>query len=307
MIGTLPLPFSTLVSFHFFQEERGKVIVKALGDSGAFVIADSGAFSALTQGATIDLDVYASWLQEMQPNLVWAASLDVIGNVEASWKNWRRLTAMGLHTVPTVHFTAPTTALDRYVEAGATLVGLGGLVNGRDLAGQMRWLVNMFRHQRDHHPQVRFHGWGISSGRRLLDHLPFFSVDSSGFGAAYRYGRASLFDVATGLNRMVPLDGYSPGAHGRFLRSEYGVEPRDIARSFGGNRDVVRYLMFQSAQRMERHYQERHHVTPPAGLERMGEGTHIHFADASDNVMRHLAECLEAGKLVPDLPGVRRG
>lgn len=307
MIGSLPLPFSTLVSFHFFQEERGKEIVRNLGRSGAFVIADSGAFSALTQGATIDLDVYAQWLVEMQGYVAWAASLDVIGNVEASWQNWRTLTAQGLRTVPTVHFTAPTSALDRYADAGATLVGLGGLVNGRDLAGQVRWLINMFRHARDHHPQVRFHGWGVSSGPRLLDHLPFFSVDSSGFGAAYRYGRAQLWDSAAGRNRSVPLDGYSPGAHGRFLREEYGVEPRDIARSWGGNRDVVRYLMFQSAQRMERHYTQRHHVTPPAGVEHMGEGTHIHFADASDNVMRHLAECLEAGKLVPDLPGVKRG
>jgi hypothetical protein len=307
MIGTLPLPFSCLVSFHFFQEERGKDIVRNLGRSGAFVVGDSGAFSALTQGATIDIEVYAAWLAEMSEYLVWAASLDVIGNVEASWQNWKRLTAMGQRVVPTVHFTAPTSALDRYADAGATLVGLGGLVNGRDLQGQMRWLISIFRHARDHHPQLRFHGWGVSSGRRLLDHLPFFSVDSSGFGAAYRYGRASLFDVNTGINRMVPLDGYSAGAHGRWLRAEYGVEPRDIARSYGGNRDVVRYLMFQSAQRMERHYQDRHQVTPPAGLERMGNGTHIHFADASDNVMRHLAECLEAGKLVPDLPGVRRG
>jgi hypothetical protein len=304
-MDALQVPFSALISYHFFGDDRGKELVRNLGLAGGRVIGDSGAYSALTQGLTIPLDSYADWLDEMQPFLAWAASLDVIGDAEASWRNWRRLTTMGFWTVPTVHYTAPTSVLDRYAEAGATLVGFGGLVSANNPTGGMRWLVHMFRHIRDNYPHLRIHGWGIS-GRAPVMNLPFYSVDSSGFGAAYRYGRMALFDPAIGWMRSMDLDGYSTGAHGRWLREHYGVEPRDIATSHGGNRDVVRYLMFESAQRMERYFEQRHQVTPPPELTHQGNGTHVHFADASDNVIRHLADCLKAGRFIPDLPGVRR-
>src|SRR6266581_8688419 len=49
---------------------------------------DSGAFGALTRGATIDLDRYIAWIKQHQDHLSPYASLDVIGDYKGSAQNY---------------------------------------------------------------------------------------------------------------------------------------------------------------------------------------------------------------------------
>lgn len=286
-------PFDALVSFHYFGLNQLEALIDEGAAAGIRFIGDSGAFSVMTGGQTIDLRQYADWIGRHQHSLVWAASLDVIGNSEASWANYRVLRREGLPVVPTVHFGCPPSELDRYADDGAALVGLGGMAHRRDRGAVLRWLVSMFLYARDHHPDMRFHGWGLT-GRGYLDHLPFWSVDSSGFGSSYIYGRASFWDEGRARFVGVDLDGSTPGKHGRLLREQYGLTPTDIARSSSTNRTRLYFAGFRSQQMMADHYRARHQVEPPHGWEREGKGTHVHLAATAGGIFEALIEHLNA-------------
>jgi hypothetical protein len=294
----LRTPYSCLVSYVYFHDVEGEAVLREMARAGAAVIGDSGAFSALAQGTRIDLEDYARWIIDHRADLVWAASLDVIGDPASSWRNWRQLTALGVTTMPTIHIGTPPTELDRYADAGCTFVGLGGIAaraKSRSVA-TLRWLVSVFRYARDHHPAMRFHGWGVG-GTFLLDPLPFFSTDTTTFASGYRYGAARLFDRHTARIWEIQLDGFSAGRHGRWLRAEYGVNPRDVARSYAGNRQLIQRMAFTAAQRMEDHYRARHHVSAPPEQAHRSHGTHIHYADSAPDTYRILIKLLDASSL----------
>src|SRR5687768_14316166 len=100
--------------------------MEAVTRTGALrLIADSGAYSAFTQGSKIILGEYAAWLRRWQPHLHWAAALDVFGEPEISLNNFRTLRDQhGLATIPTVHIGTDPTWLDVYANEGVDFVGL---------------------------------------------------------------------------------------------------------------------------------------------------------------------------------------
>lgn len=256
-------PVDALVSFHYYagDNDMGRLV-----NTGRLrLIGDSGAFSAMTQGATIQLDAYADWVTRWQPHLFWAAALDVIGDPVASHRNWRVLRDRHrLDTVPTLHAGADPKWLDAYAADGVDFLGLGGMAGTGQAAKAFRWAVHMFRYARDRWPGVRFHLWGVTN-RKFLDALPAYSADSSGIlGGAYRYARLRLFDPATGQHRQVMLQG-GRAIYGLapLLRRVYGVAPGDIARSHPGNRVTLIKLAAASTQQYAAWLQRRHRVTPP--------------------------------------------
>jgi hypothetical protein len=265
-----------LVSYHYYGDTD---VMEQLTRVGRLrLIGDSGAYSAHASGAVIDLPSYAGWLNRWGRDLAWAASLDVIGDPVASMRNWLTLRDFGLTTVPTVHAGADLSTLDAYAAEGATLVGLGGMAGNGPARRAWRWTVAMFRYARDHHPQVRFHLWGVTH-RRYLDQLPAYSADSSGLlTQAIRFGELRLFDPATGGDRNVELDGREVFAHGSFIRRVYGVDPAEIQRSHGGNWQTLVQVAASSAQQYAGWLQQRHRVTPPALLadRSPGPGTRVH-------------------------------
>lgn len=252
------------------------------------VVLDSGAYSAATKGTAIDLDAYIAFTQQWREHLAWAAALDVIGNDDRSWHNWRYMTEAGVPCVPTVHYGDDTPVLDKYAEAGATLIGLGGMAAKRFRNRLAQWVFHLARHVRDNHPQVRLHAWGIRH-RLLLDNVPWYSIDSSGFGGAYRYGRAQLMNPLTGRGNTTMLNGRNLHRWGRLLRDWYQVDPHDIAESHGENRPLHLYVSGRTALFTEQWMRYRH-GTVPAPEEMLltpdpQGGPHVHFAEGSvDNI-----------------------
>lgn len=277
----IPAPRNILVSYHYF---KGYDLNRF---AGLRVIGDSGAFSALHQGAEITVAQLSAWADKWRHRLCWVAALDVIGNAEATRRNWHEMVdGHGVPGVPTVHFGAPPNALDYYGSRGVDFVGLGGLV-GRPAPAQMRWLVSMFKYQRDAWPDMRFHGWGITHAKALQ--LPFFSVDSSGWGGGYRYGRLSLRDPNSATVFSIDLDGtttYEPGV-ARLLREHYGVNPSQVATSGPHNRLLMVRLSALSASVQEQQFRRlhrRHPVTAPTWGQLGGAdaaGPHMHLADTT--------------------------
>ena len=281
----LDYPVNTLVSYHYFA----KTDINDLAQGGLRLIADSGAYSAATQGTHIDTDAFYDWCSRWRDDFLWMAALDVIGDQDATYRNWVK-SPPKLRLMPTVHFGAPPNAIDRYVEAGVDLIGLGGMVPHKSEPMKLlRWAAQTMKYARDHHPQVRFHGWGVTHPD-LTYNLPWWSVDSSGFGSAYRYGRMVLVNPINGKKTTVPMDGRSAAKHAAMIRTHYRVDWRRIAESSSSSRrDLVR-ASTRSMQHLEAFLQKRWKVEPPQSLANAMStgGPLLHFVDAAIPHLRHL-------------------
>lgn len=278
----IPPPRNILVSYHYFRRYNLDKL------AGMRIIGDSGAFSAKSQGAEVTLPELAAWGKRWQHRLCWLASLDVIGDAAGSRRNWHQLVDVhGLQAVPTIHFGGDPSLMDYYAERGVDFIGLGGMV-GKPTASQLRWLVSCFRYARDNHPQVRFHGWGVSHLKIMR--LPFFSVDSSGWSGSYRYGRMTLRDpTRPGHSVSVRMDGrgtYTPEI-ATLLREHYGVSPSQVSTSGPHNRKLVVQLSALSASVAEQEFRRIHKggVTAPCWGQllpaRCGPAYHLAIGDTT--------------------------
>jgi hypothetical protein len=270
MSEDIPLrkPVNALVSYHYFKKHD----IGEMRSWGLRLIGDSGAFSSESQGVEIDIDDFATWGHKWREDLCWLASLDVIGNKEASWANYKYLRGAGLDVIPTIHYGCDPKEMDRYIAEGIDFIGLGGMVGRKSEQDRLlRWTLSIFRYARDNHPQMRFHGWGTTHNKLIMS-LPWYSVDSSGFSASYRFGRLTLFDPSTGKNVAMALDGKDVYNHTDLIRNEYGIDPSEIAVSNRETRRQVVRISVAAIQRTEDFLRKRHSVTPPKyGLQDIGD------------------------------------
>jgi hypothetical protein len=272
----IPAPRNALVSFHYYKSYDLDRL------AGLRLIGDSGAFSAASQGATITTADLAGWAKRWAHRLAWVASLDVIGDPVATRRNWHDIVDNhGLPAVPTIHFGADPKLMDYYATRGVDFMGLGGMVGHKgQKAKLMRWLIAVFQYQARHWPDMRFHGWGVSSPELLR--VPFYSVDSSGWGAAYRYGRLRIRDPRTGEAVEFPLDGraaYRPDI-AKLLSRHYGVAPSQVCRSVPSNRPLIVRVSALSASVNEQLMRRRLGVvSAPKWGGLAGAGPHLHLVE----------------------------
>ena len=234
----LVTPSALLVSFHYGHKWNLDDI--PFGK----LIGDSGAYSAQTQGVKVSVDELGEWAIRWRHRLFWVASLDVAGNQKATRANWMAMNrAYGLQSIPTIHAGDDPKMMDYYAERGCDFIGLGGLAGGlgRKKAG-MRWLIQVFKYARAAWPDMRLHGWGLTSEDTLR--LPFWSVDSSTWGAGYRYGEIRLRDPRTRKRVTVRADGrdaYVP-ANARLLTRYYKTRPSQVAVSTAATRERIAWV-----------------------------------------------------------------
>lgn len=275
--------FRILISYHYFQQtlDLGPLLDRHFGvGTHPEVFADSGAFSAMTQGAPIDLDSYAKWLQANDEHFAVYANLDVIGDgdtsAEGTWVNQRRLEQdYGLQPLPVFHASEPWSALDRYLEHGYRYIALGGLV-GRPRATIMPWLVSCFRRAEG---QAVFHGFGLTSWEPLRA-LPWYSVDSSSWGSGYRYGMVRLWDDRRGRMVNFTLKPTDLHKHGQLLRT-YGTSPAEL-KDPAGLRVRLCALSAASWRNAETWLRTRHgRIQIPGDPEHRPPGLRWYCADGS--------------------------
>jgi hypothetical protein len=195
--------------------------------------------------------------------------LDVAGDIPQTRLNWQRMVDAGIPAISTLHLGGPPSEMDWYAKQGVDFLGLGGMAGDLTTPGEsvFRWLVSMFQYAAKNHPQMRFHGWGIT--KASLMRLPFFSVDSSGWGSSYRYGILSLYDPRDGSRVAVKIDGsgdtYKPKV-AELLMECYGVTPSEIHDAGPNNRLLLVKLSALSASVQEQNYRALHRknpITPP--------------------------------------------
>lgn len=280
-------PVSLLFSFWYFRNDTAfrkiTTAVRAAHDRGKTVriMVDSGAFSADTKGHRIHVDEYGDWIRdrvlpEWGPWLVGCLNLDVLRDADASWSNWSRLSSRGFDTIPVVHFRDRPELIDRYVSAGSDYVGLGAMV-GESATVKLGWAAHVHRYVLDRHPSVRLHGLGVS-GQRMVEGLPWWSVDSSSFGGAWRFARAPVYDRRK--RKIIPVhlsDGPPSPDVLRMIRDDYGLRWEEIRKPGSHNRAVLCRWAARSMLAWQHDLRRSRTVSPPPS--KLGDGTHIAFVD----------------------------
>jgi len=165
---------------------------------------DSGAFSAHTLGASVDLAAFRDFALEAlatDPKLLEVFSLDVIGDWRASERNAERLWAAGVPVIPTYHVGEPTEVLLNMARTYPK-IALGGAV-GLPPTTKREWARQCLARV---WPKP-VHGLGFGGATYLKD-LPLSSADSTNvllgpcrFGTWTQPGRP---DRSVKLNSSVP-------------------------------------------------------------------------------------------------------
>jgi hypothetical protein len=207
--------------------------VASLGVEQLRFFADSGAHSARTLGIHLGVDDYAKWLLKWRHLFTVYANLDVIGAPQATRDNQTYLEQEhGLNPMPVFHTGEPFDVLARYLEEGYTYIALGKLL-GIGPSVLHPWLDQCFKMA---HGAAVFHGFGMTKWP-TLKRYPWFTTDSSTWGAGYRHGRVVLF----GRNKWLTVDLRDPldTIHRyRDVIDTYGVPYAMFSRS-GQTRDLL--------------------------------------------------------------------
>lgn len=151
-----------------------------------YLFVDSGAFSAYTQKASVNLDAYIEFIKKLNPPIY--AGLDVIKDAEATIKNIEYMESKGLNPIPTFHRMSDMKYLYRMVDK-YDYIALGGLAGTKTARNQIfLWLDRVFTYIRKTKPSLKVHGFACS-GKDVMRYYPWYSVDSTSWLAPVIFGR----------------------------------------------------------------------------------------------------------------------
>lgn len=184
-----------LLSYHYFRTmDLRQYLAGIFGDAKPRVYLDSGAWSAFTLGATINLDEYVSYVHRYR-DLLWTyCNLDDMKRPEVTVANQREMERQGLCPMPAFHVGEDFKFLDAYAEEYAH-VAIGRIVpfTGRPKV-IVPYLGKCFRVVNG---RAKVHGLGVSNVN-LLQLFPWATTDSSAWTGGFRFGHLSLFDRLRG-------------------------------------------------------------------------------------------------------------
>ena len=136
---------------------------------------DSGAFTISQKGGEINVYDYIAFVKEWEKEIDVYASLDVVGDGEASYRNWRIMLDAGLNPLPVFHDGEPLDILFEYAKV-TNYIGLGA-VAFKSTKRRMIFFDQVFSLFPDP-SKVGFHGFGVMSEDLLLRY-PWRSVDAT--------------------------------------------------------------------------------------------------------------------------------
>lgn len=267
-----------LLSYHYYKDtDLDALFAKYFTEPYPDVFADSGGFSAMTQGVEINWRDYAAWVKRWKHLFTTYANLDAIGDAEGTLANQKRLEDAGLQPLPVFHTGEDWRYLEQYVEQHP-YIALGGMVPYMRFPNKiMPWCVQAFKRARG---KAVFHGFGATAWKVVRD-LPWYSVDSSSWGQGFRFGQVPLFNEKRGGFIKVNLgDNKTVYRHAAIIR-EMGFEPADFAERGRNDRAKICAISALSYMRAERWLRRRHGEIFIPGRDGAGAGLRQHLADAN--------------------------
>jgi hypothetical protein len=224
-----------LESYHYIHKPRAEALVR---NEGVKILLDSGAFSAYTLGATIDIGEYCDYIHRNADFIEHASVLDAIGDYVGTWRNQAEMERRGVRPLPCFHYGEPEEVLDYYV-ANYDYITIGGMVpiSTKQLT---IWLDRIWAEHLTHadgRPKVKVHGFGLTS-LPLMFRYPWYSVDSSTWVQWGSNGmillpdeRGRQLDISARSSRVkyagMHLDNYAPPQREALEAKirDFGVEP----------------------------------------------------------------------------------
>lgn len=180
-----------LESYHYIYKQQ---FVDVIRESGDKIFLDSGAFSAHTLGAVIDLPTYCRYIQENidiirhDNGSVMASVLDGIGDAQKTYSNQLEMEYYGVRPLPCFHFGEDPRYLDWYVQ-NYDYITIGGMV-GKSSKVLIEWLDRIWeKHLVDSSgtPKLKVHAFGITA-IPIMERYPWYSVDSSSWIQSAAFG-----------------------------------------------------------------------------------------------------------------------
>jgi hypothetical protein len=159
---------------------------------------DSGAYSALTRGETIDVRKYIDFIKDNQQYCHSYVNLDVIPGgkphlsleeaAKRSYTNLQTMWKAHLKPLPVFHIGEDFKWLQRLLDDGERYIGLGGMAKARQDV-RRRWLDQVWTvlTNDEGRPLVKVHGFGLTQVEHIKRY-PWFSVDSTAWALAGGYG-----------------------------------------------------------------------------------------------------------------------
>jgi len=165
-----------LESYHYFNRDT---VVNEVRKSGERVFLDSGAFSAWTQGVTIDLPKFCEFCHRNADAISYVSVLDAIGDAAKTLENQKEMERLGVRALPCFHFGEDEKYLEHYI-ANYEYITLGGLAR-IGLANQRPWLDMIWEKylcDGSGNAKLKVHGFGITAVS-LMSRYPWYSIDSA--------------------------------------------------------------------------------------------------------------------------------
>lgn len=288
------LRFRVLLSyFYYLKSDLDAVFNKGFTQPYPDVFLDSGAWTAFTKGATIDLDEYCGFIRRYSHLITTFCNLDDMNDPQHTWENQQRMEEKGVPPLPVFHTGEPFEYLERYVERYA-YVGLGKIIPYTQSPDVIfPWLVKCFRIAGD---RTVFYGLGVTNWKMLCS-FPWYSVDSSSWGSGFRYGRVPLFDERQGRFVGVQLGDMESCRRYGGLIERLGFDPMDFAKRSRNRRDRICAISALSYMLAERWLRRRHGPVSiperdvvPAGLAAYLPGGSLKRQQNADGLNIHLAD-----------------
>ena len=246
-----------LLSYHYYKKlNLDEMFAKHFTKPYPEVFLDSGAFSAFTQGETIDINAYCDYIKQFKHLITTYSNLDVIGSASGTLTNQRKMEKQGLNPLPVFHTNEDWSYLEGYI-SDYSYIALGGMVPylRRDKRKQlMSWLLRCFKMAKE---KSVYHGFGCTSWD-VVCAFPWYSVDSSSWGASFRYGQVPLFDMKLGKFVEAHLGDHAKCYKYATLFRELGFDPADFADRTRNERKKNCAIAALSYLRAEQWLQRRH-------------------------------------------------
>lgn len=138
------------------------------------------------------IDSYAAFVKKHRKGLDLYANVDAIFNPGLSWKTLKYLEQEhGLNPVPVIHYGTELRWIDKHLDAGYELLGIGGLGQEASKSAYLIWADRLFAHlcpkSNDYLPIVRCHGFAMVA-HGLIIRYPWWSVDSASWAKMSAHG-----------------------------------------------------------------------------------------------------------------------
>jgi hypothetical protein len=231
-----------LESYHYVHSQR---YVDKMRRDGIKVFLDSGAYSAFSQGISVDLGAYCDYIHRNQDIIEFPSVLDAIGDADGTWRNQEAMEKRGVRPLPCFHYGEPIEVLQYYLTK-YDYITIGGMVpiSTPQLKIWLDRIWDEYLTDDDGTPKVKVHGFGLTS-LPLMFRYPWYSVDSSTWvqwaanGMILIPGKAGQVDVSNQSSRRKQrnqhMDSVSP--------AETAAIENEI-RSFGGDPDRLRDIYY---------------------------------------------------------------